>query len=247
MKASSLLADGIQGYAFGRNASWFRLAFEDDKLMSVSSYTEWLQAVERHFYKQMNKSNFYDEGRAFIKCGADFGTAIMFRVEDDVRGTPSYKTLHLKNCMIQENAFGEVDTLFREFWLTADDASSFFGDDKLPKLIVDAKETNPTKQWKLVQYVGPRKQYDLGIPGKEPFVSVYLAECDANKPISTGEYASKPFFVWRWARSMNGDPWGNDCPGMIELPNVKQINSIPKDFTRKDQLDPEWHILRQAR
>jgi hypothetical protein len=149
---------------------------------------------------------------------------------------PSYKTLHLKNCMIQENAFGEVDTLFREFWLNPDNAAGYFGEEKLPRIIQDARKGSPTKYFRFVQYVGPRGQYDADVPGSDPFVSVYWADCEATKAISTGQYDSKPFFAWRWSRSMNGDVWGADCPGMIELPNVRQAQSMRKDFNRMVQL-----------
>jgi hypothetical protein len=236
LKASSLLADGIQGYAFSRDGSWFRLSLEDEKLMKVGEYAEWLQSVERSFYKQFSRSNIYDEGRAFVKCGADFGTAVMFRTEDTIRGMPSYKTLHLKDCLIKENRFGEVDTLFRDLWLTPDDAMSYFGSDALPKSIVDAADGNPTKQFKFTQYVGPRGQYSLEVAGTQPFVSVYYADIEQSKPVSVGEYRSKPFFVWRWSRNMNGEVWGSDCPGMVELPNVKQANSMRKNFNRLVQL-----------
>jgi len=242
MKASNRLADGIQGYACGRTISWFRLAYETEELNTVDEYKSYLQDSEKLMYKDLAKSNFYDECRSFIKCGADFGTAIMLRENNNKRNLPCYRTLHPKNALIQENAFGEVDTLFREFWLSTEDVKDYFDGLPLPQLIKICDVQ--TKMWKIIHYVGASTRYKLSIKGKDPYVSLYWAEIDNEFPIKEERFEYKPFYAWRWARSYIGDIWGVDAPGMIELSNAKQLNGMQKDKFRISQLTARPPIKR---
>lgn len=237
IKASNLLADGIQGYSFARNQSWMRLGLEDIDELSEEE-TEWLSYAEKQMYSQSQRSNFYDEGRSFVKCCADFGTAIMTREDDVLRGMPSYKTQHLKNCSIDENAFGEVDVLFRDFWIDAYRAASLFGEKNLPKNIKEAYEKGNMKLWKFTQVILPVDRYDLDIdhPQYKEYYSVYWADIERDKPLLDGYYQLKPFFCWRWSRNLDGGVWGTNSPGIMHLPDIKQANSVRADLSRVHQL-----------
>jgi hypothetical protein len=242
MKASNRLADGIQGYACGRTISWFRLAYEMEDLNEVDEYKKYLQKSEKVMYKDLAKSNFYDECRSFIKCGADFGTAVMLRENNNKRNLPCYRTLHPKNVLIQENAFGEVDTLFREFWLSTEDVKDYFDGLPLPQQIKDCDVQ--TQMWKINHYVAVSTRYKLSIKGKDPYVSLYWADIDNEFPIKEERFEYKPFYAWRWARSYIGDIWGVDAPGMIEISNTKQLNGMQKDKFRLSQLTARPPIKR---
>jgi hypothetical protein len=245
-KASNTLADGIQGYSFARNQEWFKLGLE---VLGESGWARmsdedtgdeeaaWMSRAEQHLYTQLQKSTFYDEGRNFVKCCADFGTAVMLRVDDLNRDLPVYKTLHLKWCYIDENGFGEVDALFRDFWIDAYEAVERFGEDGLPDEIKNAARNGKLDLFKFTQAIFPPDRYGLKIPPKgESYYSVFWADRDKEKALREGWYALKPFFVWRWSRNLSGDVWGVDSPGMQELPNIKSVNSMRKDRLTTSQL-----------
>jgi len=236
IKASNLLADGIQGYSFARNQAWFKAALEDVEDMSDDE-NEWLTYAEKIMYRQTQKSNFYDEGRAFVKCCADFGTAIMTREDDVIRKIPSYKTQHLKYCAVDENPYGEVDVLFRDFWIDAFRAASIFGADSLPKNIREAYDKGSMKLWKFTQAILPVDRYDIDIerPQGKEFYTVYWAAIEKEKAIIDGYYQLKPFFCWRWSRNLDGGVWGTNSPGTMELPDIKQANSVRGDLSRLEQ------------
>jgi len=240
MKASGRLADGIQGYSFSRSSAWNRLATEDESLMDRTDVSSYLQRSEIGLYNQWAKSSFYDEGRSFIRIGADFGTAIMFRTNNVVRGIPQYQVLHLKRCCIMEDENGEVDTLFRDLWLTPFDAVAMFGYEALPVIIQDAYRNNDTTRKMFTQFIFPLDKFDLDIDARStkgmPFYSVYVADCDHRKAIREGGYEVKPFFVWRWSRNPDGSVWGIDCPGMLEISNVMMLSGMRKDYHRMIQL-----------
>jgi hypothetical protein len=233
IKASNTLADGIQGYSFARNQAWFKAALEDIEELSGEE-TAWLQYAEKIMYRQTQKSNFYDEGRAFVKCCADFGTAIMTRTDDIIRRIPSYKTQHLKYCCVDENQFGEVDVLFRDFWIDAYKAAAHFGLKNLPKNIKEAYDKGNMKLWKFTQAILPVDRYDIDIqrPQSKDFYTVFWAGIERERAIMDGYYQLKPFFVWRWSRNLDGGVWGSNSPGIMELPDIKQANSTRADYSR---------------
>jgi len=236
IKASNLLADGIQGYSFARNQAWFKAALEDVEDMTDDE-NEWMTYAEKIMYRQTQKSNFYDEGRAFVKCCADFGTAIMTREDDIIRKIPSYKTQHLKYCAVDENPYGEVDVLFRDFWIDAFRAASIFGADSLPKNIREAYDKGSMKLWKFTQAILPVNRYDIDIerPQGKDFYTAYWADIEREKAIRDGYYQLKPFFCWRWSRNLDGGVWGTNSPGTMELPDIKQANSVRGDLSRLEQ------------
>jgi len=233
IEASNILADGIQGYSFARNQAWFKASLEDIEDMSDEE-TAWLQQAEKLMYKQLQKSNFYDEGRSFVKCCADFGTAIMTREDDVIRRIPTYKTQHLKNCAVDENPYGEVDVLFRDFWIDVYKAASIFGYERLPVNIQDAYKEGKMKLWKFTQAILPVNRYDIDIdhPQSKEYYSVYWADTEKDKAIMDGYYQLKPFFCWRWSRNLDGGVWGTNSPGIMLLPIIKQANSVSADLSR---------------
>jgi hypothetical protein len=236
IKASNTLADGIQGYSFARNQAWFKAALEDIEDMTDDE-NAWLQYAEKIMYRQTQKSNFYDEGRSFVKCCADFGTAIMTREDDVIRRIPSYKTQHLKYCCIDENPYGEVDVLFRDFWIDAFRAASIFGEKNLPKNIKDAYGKGNLKLWKFTQAMLPVDRYDIDMerPQGKEYYTVYWADIDRETAIMDGYFQLKPFFCWRWSRNLDGGVWGTNSPGTMELADIKQANSVRSDLSRLEQ------------
>lgn len=241
--ASNVLADGLQGYAFGRSMSWFRLRFEHKELMDIDQNKEWLQEVERHIYEQMDKSNFYDEARAFLRCGADFGTALMTMDEDKSRAIPTFHALHPGTYVIEEDRHGEVTVMVRTFWLTYSEAADLFGADALPDQMDDGKD-DPTAAYEFNHYVAKDNRIKVDVPGTDPWISIYWATIDKDAPVKEERFENKPFFAWRWAKNPCSSPWGVDNPGMVELPNIKLLQSLKQDQIRLSQMQARPPIKR---
>lgn len=239
IRESSRLADGIQGWGFSRSNAWLRIAAEDDNLMEQSAVKDGLQKLEIRAYKQLSKSNFYDEGRSMVKACSDFGAGVMWRTRDPGREIPSYQNLHIKRCLLFENAWGEVDGLFRDMWLTGWEAATLFGTERLPQKVRDAYNKSENKRFRFTVFTFPVEKWDLDIDSRQakgmPFYSVVIAE-DEKTPIREGGYRVKPFWAWRWTRNPDGGVWPMDCPGIIEISNAKQLNGMAKDMMRIGQL-----------
>lgn len=238
-KASDTFANGMQSTSFGRTVPWIATRPEDPDLAKDKESAEWLQKTDRALALEFARTTFYEEGRAFTRSAADFGTAIMFRSFSEARGLPIYHALHLKRCLVAEDEFGEVDTLFRDFWLSPFEAAAFFGRENLPDTVRRELEAKSVRKRKYIHFIFPRDKYDLDIGAREggkPFYSLYANESDGLTAIMEGGYENRPFYAWRWARSLEGDVWGVDSPGMIEYSNILQVNSQKKDFARLVQL-----------
>lgn len=236
MKASIQCSDGIEAYAFSRNSPWLRLATEDQNLMERSDVRLWLQQLSLHSYRQLAQSGWYDAARAWVRIGLDFSTSVMFRSNNIARGLPSYQALHLKRTLIMENENGEVDTLFRDLYLTPFDAASLFGYRNLPITIQDAFDEKLNTRFVFQQFIHPLDKFDLDIGMRESrgkrWYSLYVADCDHDNPIREGGYYTFPAFAWRFARNASGSAYGTDSPGYLEISNVKQVNGMRKDYLR---------------
>lgn len=234
-EAANLETDGIQGYACGSSIAWFNLAYEKQENSNDKRMAEALKKSEDSLYKVFNKSNFYEASRSLVHCVCNFGTGILWMEDDPRRSTPHFRVLHPKDIDIAENEAGEVDVLFRTFWLTAEELVETFGDSVPPE--VDA-DNEPMKDYQVYSYCGPRTKFGMAdkVKGKMDFICVYWLKDFPNKTIKEDEYLTKPFACWRYSHSLFGGTWGVDSPGLTQLSNIKQVNAMCEDRARLSQL-----------
>lgn len=240
MKASNKLADGIMSYAFNRGDSWFRLENEDGT-KSTNPGGDFLQLAEDWYYRQLSRSNFYDEGRTMVKMCADYGTGIMIREDDKRHGCPVFRALHVKSSYLTQDRFGAADGLMYYSWVPPEEVVREFGKDNVPIAIKTAAENKSTDEVKIWHYVLPFNKYDIDIKGRErrgdrEYFSLFIADCDRKKAMRMGTFRIRPFYAWQWSRNLDGSVWGTDSPGLIEISNIMQAQGMGKDWMRGIQL-----------
>ena len=233
-ESSNLMADGLMGTCFGRSIAWFKMAWENDDLGENGDANDWLYDTEKLCYRQLNKSNFYDEARTLVRVGADFGTGVMWMEDDTTEGVPCFKMLHPKDVTLMENRFGDADVMFRDLWLTRDDAIQAFTEKKLPKQITKSEDWN--KKYKFCQVVCPAGKFDLKVKGTGEYISVYWCDLDPSKSVKEERFNYKPFVAWRWNRDTEGTPYGTQSPAMMQLSNIKTANILSKNILQKSQM-----------
>lgn len=232
---SSLSADGIEGYAFGRQNPWFRLNLEDED-PSARQNQRYLQDVEKQMYRQLNRSPFYDEGRLFVRSLLDFGTAIMHRDSNVAEGIPIYRTLNIYRCIIGNNRYGEVDILIRDYFLTPQEAVAEFEYDRLPRDVQDAFTRNNTQRSRYSEYILPAGRFDLDMKGvQKPFLSIHIVEGKYPTDLRVDGYEGKPFFCSRFTRPYGPGAWGEDSPGMTMLSTIKELNEAVRNRRKISQ------------
>lgn len=233
-ESSNLMADGLMGTCFGRSISWFKLVFEKDEINNNDDAAKWLVDTEKKLYKQLNKSNFYDEARQLVRMGADFSTAAMWMGDDAEEEKPYFRMLHPKDFVLMDNLQGDAETLFRDLFLTKDEAIEAFGEKNLPKSITDSSDE--VKKYKFCQYVGKAGQFKIKAKGQGKYVSVYWCNEQPDKPCKEERFRYKPFVAWRWNRDPEGSAYGTQGPGLMQIANIKSVNTLSKNILQKSQL-----------
>lgn len=234
--SSITAAKGLIAYSSSRRESWFALEAQERDIPMSSGAKDYFQLAERQMYRQLARSNFYDEEFNFIRCRQDMGIAVMFRLMNTEEGIPAYRTLHPKRIFVAEDRFRQISVLFRDFYLTAQDAVAWFGIDVMPNVIKTAFDNNSIEPFLFTEYIFPVGFYDvdLELSGKE-YTSIYVADCDHTKAVAFGGYETKPFTASRYSMSLDGNVWGGDCPGILQLSNAKMLNSIMRDRIKLSQ------------
>lgn len=240
MLALPKFAAAVISMAFPANQRYHKLVCADEGLNDDSDVRKYLEAVTDILFKvrYAPQANFQSQsGEVILDIGA-FGTGILFI--DDVLGIGiRYKSFPLAETYIAEDAHGRVDTLHRKFPMTAHQAATLFGLDRLPDRIRNAYEKDKSQKFDFLHCVKPNDERKSGRRdwrGME-FYSCYIALEDRST-LSEGGYRAFPFAVPRYETSPR-ECYGRS-PAMNVLPAIKLLNEQKKTVLRAGQrvVDP---------
>ena len=240
--ALSRFAAALESVLTPRSQKWHSLKTgieELDKQHDVTSYLEEVaDALFRARYRP--EANFANQiNEVYLSLGV-YGTAVLF-IDDEVGRGLRYRCLPLSECFFAENRAGQVDTVFRQYKLTARQAVQEFGEENLPDDIRrDASEPrNQEKEHEFLHAVFPREDFELKAktPQKMPVASYHLAK-DKRKIVRESGYRVMPYAVTRY-QTTAGDLYGRS-PAMTVLADIKQVNEMEKTLMRAGQkaVDP---------
>lgn len=240
--AKNLMVDGIFGHMCSPSIEWQKYEIVNESVNRRGEVKRWLWELERHMYAVFDRSNFYPEIVKYINDGVTLGTAILDTEEDINENQPVYRVRHPINCYIAENRYGKIDTMFREFVITAKVAMEMFGAGKLSEDIRQAAEHEPFKKFSFVQVIHPREAFKLNSPWAidMPYASVYFQKNGDETILHEGGYKSFPSAIWRWRVDSN-EQWGRG-PCEDALWDGKQVNGMSKTMILAAQraADPPW-------
>lgn len=234
--SNELLAASMHGTLTPSSSKWFSLKLRDERLNALKEIMDWLEACADRMYLAIRQSNFNSEiHEVFLDQGA-FGTGCILIEEKPIVHVGfnglEFKALVNSEYCIDEDSEGRVDTLFREFELTARTAIQKWGEKNIGEKIKSRLEKNPDDKFTFIHCVYPGTE-----KGEKPWVSYYIGIEDKNL-ISEGGYYEFPYQVPRWSKS-SGETYGRG-PGHTALPDVKTLNKA-KEFGLKawaKDLDP---------
>ncbi len=215
-----------------RGARWHRLQANDDSLNRNPSVRRWYdQAADTLFRERYSPSANYasQQHEVYMSLGA-FGTGVL-NVEEGLGGGLSYRALHLGECLIAENHQGRVDTLFRNFEMTARQARQRWQDSHLPESLLRSAEMDPDRRFTFLHAVYPREERDPKRQDKlhMPFASVVLLR-EPQHIVSEGGFEEFPFMVSRYVTAPR-ETYGRS-PAMLALPDIKMLNEMEKTNAR---------------
>ncbi len=229
--AITVAAAGLTAWTTPAYEPWFKFS-PIRQLRGQDPVQRWMTECTHLVQEYMSNSNFYNEVHEDNITHLAFCTSAMFSQVQDQRLV--FETLRVGSYVIDENHLGIVDTLMREFELSARNAVEKFGEDKVsPKIRECIKDGSKRldETFKFLHAVFPRSDSGAGrtLPEKKPFASIYLV-LDEKHVCQEGGYDSFPFHVGRYEKCdflETRSPYGYG-PGFKMLPEAKQLNFLQK-------------------
>ena len=233
-------AAAIESLLTPRGARWHTLRTSDPYLNLDDNVKLYFDQIERVMfsYRYSPKSNFASQmHEGYMSLGA-FGTSGLFIDEGPVRGL-IYRAVHLADLYIAENQHGMIDTVFRQFEVSARQAVQMFPDGDLSDDLRKVAKDKPDDRIKLLHVVMPRADRDPMRSGRinAPFFSGYF-EVKTKQLIEEGGFTTFPYIISRYNTGPR-ETFGRS-PAMTILPDIKMINEMSRTVIRAGQkvVDP---------
>jgi len=236
VQANMILANGSLDSMTPHGSRWF--TFDPmAQLKGVDIIEQWYKKCSEIAALEMARGNFYSIIHQVYLDRGGFGTAA-FQVEPGRRELLNFSKFPIGTYAIAEDDEGHVDTLTREFEITARQAIQWFGRESLSSEILKAFD-DPTgkmreKEFAFIHQLFPRAadevEYGKRDGENKPFASVYIEKKD-KKVVRVSGYEEQPFFVSRYL------PWDCKpgavygwCPAAVALPDARQLNFLQKQL-----------------
>lgn len=237
--ALTKFAAAMESMLTPRSQRWHRLTTSNPDLNEDMDVRLWFEDVTKILFsaRYSPEANFASQQHeVYMGLGA-FGTGCLF-IDDLLGEGLRYRTIHLGEIFIEEDFQGRIDTVYRNFSLTARQAVQKFGE-RTPEKIRETAESKPATKFKFVHCVSPNKDIDVTKSDHRgmKFKSVYVAEEGATI-VQEGGYHTFPYATSRYVTAP-GEVYGRS-PAMIVLPDIKMINEMSKTNIRAAQksVDP---------
>lgn len=243
--ALTRFAAAMESMLTPQNSYWHGLEAADKVLRGKRTVQLWFEELTETLfeYRYATAANFVAQQQEhYISLGA-FGTGAVFidPLQPRYGRGMRYKACHLSEITFCENHQGMVDSVFREFSLTARQAVQKFGKENVPEKIARAAEDQKKydEVFRFLHAVTPREDYEdgrLDLRGM-PFHSEYVAET-GHALIEESGYSTFPYAVSRYVTAP-GEVYGRS-PAMLALPSLRVLNEQKKTVLKQGQrvVDP---------
>lgn len=235
IKAKELLTGALHSMLTNPSAYWFEYTTGVPNLDRDDEVRMWLQKATHITHEIMNNSNFQTEIHELYEDQVTFGHGVM-SIEEDQETVVRFSTKQVKDCWLDENARGEVDTVYRCFKWKPRNIISEFGD-AVPKFVHDKEDSAPEQEIELLQVVRPNSEYSkakkLSIEGKLYKSCTYIKDGSECFVLEEKGFNTFPYVTPRWTKG-TGEVYGRS-PAMTALSDAKMINEMMKETIRAQQ------------
>lgn len=243
------LSAGIESLVSPINTKWHTIGFNDVWGAQPNDMDRrWFDTQRDFLFSQRYnpKSGFRRSNQLAIRGTVAFGHGDIFVEEwynqDGVNLPYRYCFIPTSEGYIDKNAYGDLDTFYRYYSLSARNAVRFFGRENLPEAIV-ADADSPVNQFKsfdFIHAVGIREENGSSLAGSvrsSRFSSYHVAVGD-RKLVRESGYFSFPFIHYEWS-PVAGSPY-SESPAMLALADVKALQVVANMELRASQqfVDP---------
>lgn len=233
VEAINLLVSSIISGTTNPTTKWFKAIPSGlDTPNNMTQGEQWLDLVSDFMFRNIHSSNFDSEISDYITDLVVAGWSVLFIDTQKDEGGFVFNVWNIGNCYISSTqANGLIDTIYREFELTAEQIVTEFGIDNVSDKIKKAVEKQPDQKFTLLQAIYPRdKQYVTGEEGKRlskamPFASVTV-EVNSKHVLRESGFEEFPCIVSRFKKL----PDSHYGIGIMShaLPDAKTANQLMK-------------------
>lgn len=225
------LSAAIDGLIKPKTANWFEPYLDDEDLAEKPTVKSWLEQVRDLMWQVI-----YAKEARFIQRSSEvddslvvFGWGMLWIAENRNRDGILFRSFHIKDVHIDEDADGVVDTIAVEEELTARQAIKRFGRDAVHKNILDAADErrggSPTFPFAQLVLPNEDRLSDMLGPVGMAYKSLTL-DVKHEQIMAVGGYHEFPAAVPRW-ETMPGMVYPRS-PGMVALADALTLQSIAK-------------------
>jgi hypothetical protein len=220
--ANGVLAAGLLNGLTNITRPWVHLGAQDPMLDERPEVKSWLYIVSERMRYVFSRSDLYTAlHHSYSELGC-FGTGPIAQLEN-FKKVMRFRPFTAGEYYLAIDHNGDVDTFYRDLWMTASQMIGQFGADNVSTQVMDAYKRNSETRFQVVQAIEPNDGR-VPIPGPDwKWRSVYK-EIGSNdhKLLSVGGHRRFPILAPRWF-VVGNQVYGRACPGMVALPDVKQL------------------------
>lgn len=231
--AARVLEAGMRDGITSPARPWFKLGTPDPSLADYAPVKLWLNQAEVAMREVFAKSNLYNTLTTLYGEAGIFGTGAM-AVMPDARDVVRFYPFTIGSYMLANSDRLQVDTLYREFRMTARQMEQQFGRSKMSSTAQSLLDTKPDAWVDICHANEPNDTRVTGMRDNKnmAFRSVYWEKGgDSDKTLSESGFEQFPIMAPRW--KVNGEDVYGRGPGALCIGDNKALQLMEK---RKAQL-----------
>ena len=239
------LASTLHSSMTSPSLKWFNLKMRAEELNEDDSVLEWLGASQDRMFSAMSESNFNSQINELYLDLITFGTAAMTCYPVPAPGWEGvfFQTYYLEQFGLAENEHRAIDTVYREYTLTARQAIMKWPGAQIPK-VTQGMQKDPERTFKFLHVCaynseGNKIDKDGLEAAQRPFLTWDIAMDDKEMLGTDGAYEF-PYVVPRWSK-YPCDEYGHS-PAFNALPDIRVLNDAKRYELRawEKSIDPPY-------
>lgn len=240
-------ADGLHGGLTNQGEQWFSLYvgnYRDYREHVSEESRAWIVNAQECERDTLAISNFYSAAYHLYLESLGFGTAVML-VMSDAKSRVRYYPQTIGSYWLSQDSRRRIDSLYVRSAVRAVELVERYGGRNCPDRVVDAvRGKRPERKFSVIQCIQPWNHF--GRNGRHPrfaYEDVRYVEGggDDERILARTGYLTKPFVAVRWM-DMGDAVYGQSCPGIDALPDIKQLQVMTRDYNMavKWGSNPAW-------
>lgn len=212
IKARRMFTAGMMSHLFPQGQNWVRLVTADKALMEDDNVVRALTKATKTFSSAIEDSNFQEEMGNCIDHLGYIGTTLLY-CEKTEKALLNWRSHYINQFYFCESYSGEIDTVIREFKLTARQALQQFGDNCPERIREQAQDVSTAKRkHDFIHVVMPREDgYVSGSVHKnEKKIASYYVSVKPAEIVDEGGFDEMPYSVGRFYKT-NYEKYGRSC------------------------------------